>query len=326
LLELFSKKEERKKKSLLSSFHIPIAKFNLVRKGKTTSRQKMSERMIEPSESRAFMRESLSSLRMIQQPSVQVTVTLYCTDASIYSTSIKIALTYKRVPFDEVPPPDGYGSPAYKAIVPTGKVPALVHNDFTISESAVILEYLEENFNEVSPPLLYACNSQKNAMTRYGCRIHDLYLEPAIRSLFPHVDLTKRDKTFVDTKFLIIYEYLDDLERVCDSHGPFFCGDQMTFADCVLPGTMMLLDLLSEEFLGRGIDYIHRYPKLGFLRENHLNLYAITSVLIKTKEAMVAWLARTKTRSGNDDGSSVKLASSPNSSATSPRTILPKLK
>lgn len=296
-------------------------------------------KVLESSDINIITRESLSSLRMIQQPSVPVTVTLYCTDVSIYSTSIKIALTFKRIPFTAVPPPDGYGSAAYKAIVPSGKVPALIHNDFAISESAVILEYLEENFNELSPPLLYSRNTQKNALSRYACRIHDLYLEPAIRSLFPHVDLTKRDKTFIDSKLNVILEHLDELERICDSHGPFFCGEQMTFADCVLPGTMMLLDMLIDEFYSGNngspnsspshkkpniIDYAKRYRKLGFIRETHLNHFAITSVLINTKEAMQGWLWRTKSRSQEDI---VIKPATPRSSATSPRAgALPKLK
>ncbi len=284
----------------------------------------MSNKFIEPSESASVTRESLSSLRMIQQPSVPVTVTLYCTDVSIYSTSIKIALTFKRVPFTAVPPPDGYGSAAYKAIVPSGKVPALIHNDFVVSESAVILEYLEENFSDLSPPLLFHRNSQKNATTRYACRIHDLYLEPAIRSLFPHVDLTKRDKIFVDSKFQIIFEHLEELERICDSHGPFFCGEQMTFADCVLPGTMMLLDMLMEEFNGHGVDYFKKFKKIGFIRETHFNHFAITSVLINTKEAMQAWLGRAKSRSQDE---SMMKPTTPRSSVGSPRvSSLPKLK
>lgn len=269
-------------------------------------------------------RESLSSLRMIQQPSVAVGVTLYCNDASIYSASVKIALAFKRVPYTAVHPPDGYGSAAYKAIVPTGKIPAIIHNDFTISESSVVMEYLEETFCDLSPPLLYHKNPAKNALTRYAQRLHDLYLEPALRSLFPHIDPAKRDKSFVDAKYAIIHEQLADLERVCDSHGPFYCGEQMTFADCVLPGTLMVLEMFTEEFYGTGIDYMKKYRKLGSVRETHLNHFAVTSVLITMKEATHMWIKKVK--EGAHNGHHHESGGHGNTRPTTPQISLPPIK
>jgi len=77
-------------------------------------------------------------------------IKLYAYDISNYCSSVKIALQYKELSYIELPPPDGYGSNEYKKIVMMGTIPALVitndNDDFVISESQVILEYLDQKF------------------------------------------------------------------------------------------------------------------------------------------------------------------------------------
>lgn len=126
-------------------------------------------------------------------------IILYCNDISNYAAAVKIVLNYKHVDYKMVLPPDGYGSSAYKAIVPSGKIPAIVdsfsltESPFVLSESAVILEYLEETFP--CPSLLFK-SPQRNANSRYAVRVHDLYMEPALRSLFSHMRPSVRELDF----------------------------------------------------------------------------------------------------------------------------------
>jgi glutathione S-transferase len=79
-----------------------------------------------------------------------MTITLFALDVSNYCSPIKIALNFKGIYYEIKEPPGGYGSNEFKTIVPMGTIPAIqVHDDegnilATISESSVILEYIED--------------------------------------------------------------------------------------------------------------------------------------------------------------------------------------
>lgn len=77
---------------------------------------------------------------------------LYDLPISSCGAKARIAFALKGVAVESRPPPDGYGSPAYRAIVPAGTIPALVDGDFVLSESIAILEWIEESYP--SPCLL----------------------------------------------------------------------------------------------------------------------------------------------------------------------------
>ncbi len=77
-------------------------------------------------------------------------ITLFALDVSNFCSPIKIALNFKGVSYEVKQPPGGYGSNEYKSLVPMGTIPAIqVHDTYgkdlvTISESSVILEYIED--------------------------------------------------------------------------------------------------------------------------------------------------------------------------------------
>ena len=75
---------------------------------------------------------------------------LYAIPVSTYSAKVRIALGIKGVEYEMVPPPGGYSTPEYMAIVPLGTIPALEDGDFCLSESDVLSEYLEETHPEPS--------------------------------------------------------------------------------------------------------------------------------------------------------------------------------
>ena len=57
-------------------------------------------------------------------------ITLYNVPVSSYGSKIRIILDHKSLDWTEIPPPDGYGSVAYKAVIPAGTVPAIDHDGF----------------------------------------------------------------------------------------------------------------------------------------------------------------------------------------------------
>ena len=73
-------------------------------------------------------------------------ITLYNVPVSSYGAKVRIILKHKRLDWTEAAPPDGYGSTAYKQIVPAGTVPAIIHDGLTLADSEAIAEYLDESF------------------------------------------------------------------------------------------------------------------------------------------------------------------------------------
>ena len=245
---------------------------------------------------------------------------LYAFAISNYCSSVKIALNYKSLSFEEIPPPDGYGSEAYKRIVPMGTIPALrLDDDFIISESSAILEFLEENFRGHASPRLLFDDARKNAAVRFVHRLHDLYLEPPMRSLFAHMDPLVRDMSVVEQKVAMFYKRLNDLETSRQRYisqyyekdgnsetvfttfdktapcttssttfGPYFFGDQFTFADCVLPPTLVMADVMHRELLGKPVDY-SAYPSVATWRASVETHPAVAPVLAAALSATEAW-------------------------------------
>ncbi len=71
---------------------------------------------------------------------------LYALPISNFCSKVAIVLRHKQIPHQILPPPNGYGSPEYKLVVPTGKIPGLVDGELVLSESEAINEYLEEQY------------------------------------------------------------------------------------------------------------------------------------------------------------------------------------
>ncbi|MEL6233033.1 MAG: glutathione S-transferase N-terminal domain-containing protein [Pseudomonadota bacterium] len=109
-------------------------------------------------------------------------VTLYGIAVSAFVAKVRIALDLKGVAYDELPPPEGYGSAAYRAIIPAGSVPGLVHGAVRLSDSNAIIEYLDERFAGMS---LLPESPAGRAAARLLMGFHDTRLEAAARALFP---------------------------------------------------------------------------------------------------------------------------------------------
>lgn len=114
----------------------------------------------------------------------------YATALSSYSAKVRIVLEVKAVGHDEQPPPGGYRSAEYRAVVPMGTLPAIRIGDWVLSESEAISEFLDESYP--APPMLPG-DARERSRIRFLCRFHDLYLEPRVRALFVHVRPASRD-------------------------------------------------------------------------------------------------------------------------------------
>ena len=147
--------------------------------------------------------------------------------------------------------PGGSGSAEFKALNPTGKIPALDTGTRVIPESEVICEYLEDVF---PTPALRPASPDDRAQVRLLSRFVDLYLYPRMSPLYSQLDPRTRDQAVVDAQLPVFDEGMAMLERMLKDGGyrggAFAVGDSLTLADCaLLTGLFFVAALLPA--LGR---------------------------------------------------------------------------
>ena len=133
---------------------------------------------------------------------------IYSVPVALYCAKLRIVLRHKALAWNEFPPPGGYGSPEYRTIVPSGNLPAMIHDSFQLADSEAIAEYLDEAFPDI--PMLPG-TVQLRAKAREKGRLHDTRLEPAVRALYPQVAFGTRDAQAVITGGVVISKHLDAL-------------------------------------------------------------------------------------------------------------------
>ena len=167
---------------------------------------------------------------------------LYNQNLSNFATKSRLVIYDKGLNVEVVTPPGGNSkSPEYLKLNPLGKIPTLDADGLIITESETINEYLEDKFP--NPPLLPK-TPEGRAKVRSLTRFHDLYLEPPLRALFPHMSQKNRDQKVVDDKLKELGGRLDQLEQMLPSSG-FAAGPEFSLADCALaPTTFFLVNFL----------------------------------------------------------------------------------
>jgi glutathione S-transferase/maleylpyruvate isomerase len=169
-------------------------------------------------------------------------ITLYDIPVSSYGCKIRVVMTHKQLEWRSVPPPDGYGSPAYCKIIPAGTIPAIDQNGFRLADSEAIAEYLDEII--ASPPML-PVDPQDRARIREISRFHDTRLEPLLRAYFAHVSPETRDQNFVTSNAALLQKRLDQLGQIANP-APLLFGNQLTIADCGFVASFALITTLQD--------------------------------------------------------------------------------
>ncbi|MEX2518413.1 MAG: glutathione S-transferase family protein [Paracoccaceae bacterium] len=211
-------------------------------------------------------------------------ITFYAVAVSAFAAKARIALDWKDLTYAELAPPDGYGSPAYRAIVPAGSVPGLVVDGRALHDSNAIVELLDEIAPE---PPLFPSDPFARAETRALLGFHDTRLEAAARALFP---LVKRDWRAEPDAVIAGVGGIDAaLERLADlvSPRPFHLGAAPTIADLCYPVTLQMAEMLAAE-MERPLSVA---PKLDDWRAAAAAEPAVARSLRIAHAAMEAWLA-----------------------------------
>jgi glutathione S-transferase len=120
-------------------------------------------------------------------------ITFYYGSGSPYAWRVWLALEHKniaydlkRIAFDKAE----HKTPEFLALNPRGRVPAIIDDGFTLAESLVILEYLEDKYPQ-NP--LFSKDIQTKAKQRLALRELDEFITPHSRVLFEAVVMQKGD-------------------------------------------------------------------------------------------------------------------------------------
>ena len=169
-------------------------------------------------------------------------ITLYNVPVSSYGAKVRIVLRHKGLAWTELPPPDGYGSPAYRAIIPAGTVPAIITGDLKLADSEAIAEYLDEAH---PTPAMMPEDAATRAQAREISRFHDTRLEPILRGYFGQVAPANRNPDLIATNARLLQDRLDQLAVMTDP-APLMTGADLAIADCGFVASFIIIDLLQD--------------------------------------------------------------------------------
>ena len=152
-------------------------------------------------------------------------IKLYGFPVSNYFNMVKLALLEKGLAFEEVaarPSQEG----AYKAKSPMGKVPCIEVAEGFISETGVILDYLEEQQPGHLPQSAFA-----RAKARELMRVLELYIELPGRRHFGHVFFggPKSDAAVEEVR-PTVEKGLVAVQQLM-GEGEWLCGDRFSLVD-----------------------------------------------------------------------------------------------
>lgn len=212
-------------------------------------------------------------------------LTIYTVPVATYCAKLRVMMRHKSIAWEELPPPGGYGSAEYKAIVPSGNLPAMIHEGFMLSDSEAIAEYLNEAFPQT--PML-PDNVQLRAKAREKGRFHDTRLEPSVRALYAQVAYETRDAEAVKAGGAAISKHLEALALLISD--PTLPTDKLWLCDCGFAVTFAWIKAFQAAF-----DLPVVWPKTIVAYEARIHQYAaVSDELTHYKPAMDDYLQKAK--------------------------------
>ena len=178
--------------------------------------------------------------------------------ASNYYNKVKLALLEKGVPFEEKLAWLGETDPAAS---PLGKVPYAITDDGPLSESTILLEYLEAK--HPTPPLLPA-DPYQAAKVRELVRHIELHLELVARNLYPEAFFGGQVSDGAKAKILPqLQKHAAGFAQLA-KFSPYVAGDTFTLADCAAIVHLPLVSSASKIIYGE--DVLAALPVKDYLK------------------------------------------------------------
>ena len=178
--------------------------------------------------------------------------------ASNYYNKVKLALLEKGVPFEEKLAWLGETDPAAS---PLGKVPYAITDDGPLSESTILLEYLEAK--HPTPPLLPA-DPYQAAKVRELVRHIELHLELVARNLYTEAFFGGQVSDSAKAKILPqLQKHAAGFAQLA-KFSPYVAGDTFTLADCAAIVHLPLVSSASKIIYGE--DVLAALPVKDYLK------------------------------------------------------------
>ncbi|MEH6388518.1 glutathione S-transferase family protein [Pseudomonas profundi] len=217
-------------------------------------------------------------------------LTLHGFNVSNYFNMVKLALLEKGIEF-EVNIVHPSQDESFLAISPRGKVPCLQTGQGFISETNVILEYLEET--QAGKPLLPQ-DPFRRAEVRALTKEIELYIELPARSCYPEVFFGgKVDQLVKDKARADLLGGVAALKR----HGkfaPYVAGEEMTIADIMFLFSIDLASAVAKKLFG--LDLLEDFPEAKALLTQLSQNPHVQKIEADKKEEMAAFLAAARAR------------------------------
>lgn len=158
----------------------------------------------------------------------------------------------------------------------------MIHDDVVLSESEAINEYIEEVWP--TPPMLFG-DAVKRAHIRTLSRIHDTWVEPHIRALYPQVKMSAPDLEFCHGHVDEFHRRLGEFAAAA-TPGPFIAGADLSLADCAWPTTFVHAEMLFP-IVGRKLELPTSLVEWRDTLDDHS---AVKPVVENCRKAMVGWM------------------------------------
>jgi glutathione S-transferase len=174
---------------------------------------------------------------------------------SNYYNMVKLALLAKGLPFEEVPFFGGQ-MPQALAISPRGKVPVLETEHGFLSETGVILDYIEQT--QPGTPLLPA-DAFGQAKVRELLREIELYIELPARTCYAEAFFGATVEPLIKERARAdLLAGFATLKRN-GKFAPYVAGEQMTIADLMFCFSVDLACAVGKKVLN--IDFLEDFPQ-----------------------------------------------------------------
>jgi glutathione S-transferase len=165
-----------------------------------------------------------------------VPLTFYYGSGSPFAWRVWLALEHKQVPYELKVMSFSSGdlrTPAFGAINPRHKVPAIVDEGFALYESVAIVEYLDERFLGAAP--LFPGDVRGRALVRRMVQEADQYFGPALDAIADTVLFMPAEKWDAAAIAQAREKVASELQRwETLMRGDFLAGDQASAADFAL--------------------------------------------------------------------------------------------
>mgnify|MGYP001217486463 CR=1 FL=1 len=214
-------------------------------------------------------------------------IKLYGFAVSNYYNMVKLALLEKNIAFEEVTATPSQEAD-FKAKSPMGKIPCIETPRGFLSETAAILQYLEDTHPN---PALLPADAFARAKVRELAHGLELYIELQARRHYGHVFFGgPKSQAAVDEVRPVVENGLKALRQL--SSGQYLCGDRFTLADVVAYYTFPYAQMVLQAVYGW--DIMAEVPGLAERLARIGARPAAQKVDADHKAAMAAFMAQKK--------------------------------